>query len=123
VTEKYITDGELELEPLQEIPTSGETKDSDVEEELNPLLYRDTEIKAEWDNRSNNPLNKPLDDSVTEQYYTEGGKEIRAVHDTERSFWHVEFTSGGTLPSSLAGKFTAEDRARNAIKQYLAKSE
>lgn len=109
-----------DLEPLQEIPISSETKASDPVE--TPLV-RETEIKVEWDHRSNNPNNKPLDPSVTEEYHTKGGKEIRAVHDDERSLWHIEFTSGGILPRELKGQFTGEPTARHAIRQYLAKSE
>jgi hypothetical protein len=85
-----------------------------------PIFDRYVEPVAEWDDRSINPLNKPLDPSVTERYYTSGGKEIAAVHDQERSLWHVEFKEGGRLPPNLNGKFTDEKTARHAIKIYLA---
>ena len=107
-------DGPLELEPSVE-PETSVTSD--------PVFDRYEEPVAEWDDRSINPLNKPLDPSVTEEYHTEGGKELKAVHDTERSLWHVEFKEGGRLPPSLSGKYTDEQAARHAIKIYLAKVE
>lgn len=54
-------------------------------------------------------------------FETKGGKGIRVVHDTMGSLWRVEFTSGGSLPNSLTGKFTSDREAIHAVEQYLAK--
>jgi hypothetical protein len=76
---------------------------------------------APYDQRSINPNNKPLHPTVTERYYTEGGKEIIARHDPMGSFWHVEFVPGGQVPAELGGSYTSEPECRDAIKLYLAK--
>jgi hypothetical protein len=67
-----------------------------------------------------NPGNKPLHPSVTEEYFTDGGKQVKAVHDEIGTMWHIEFIPGGELPASLKGKYTSEDAARKDIKKYLA---
>ena len=84
-------------------------------------LNRETEVKVDWENKPINPHNKPMHPSVTEQYFTEGGKEVKAVHDEVGTFWHVEFSPGGELPAELKGKYTTEQDARQAIRRYLAK--
>lgn len=67
-----------------------------------------------------NPQGKPMHPSVTEEYFTEGGKQVKAVHDEMGTMWHVEYSPGGQLPSELSGKYTSEDAARKDIKKYLA---
>ena len=57
---------------------------------------------AAYDVRPINPNNKPLHPSVTEQYFTEGGKEAVARHDPMGSFWHVEFVPGGHASQSIS---------------------
>lgn len=86
-----------------------------------PTLNRETELKVDWENKPVNPHNKPLHPSVTEQYFTQGGKEVKPVHDEVGSLWHIEFSPGGELPSDLKGKYTSEPSAREGIVQYLAK--
>ena len=115
VTEKLNSEDQLDLEPLVETPISSTTEEPLVED---TVLDRQTEIVAEWDHRSNNPNNKPLDPSVTEEYYTKGGKEIRAVHDDERT---LDGCDGGILDDSILGSGRAgqqKDRetCRNAAK-------
>ncbi len=84
-------------------------------------LNRETEITAKWEDKPVNPQNKPVHPSVTEQYFTEGGKEVKAVHDDIGTLWHVHFIPGGQVPKELSGGYTSEPEARHAIKQYLAK--
>jgi hypothetical protein len=86
-----------------------------------PTLNRETEIKTDWEGRPVNPHNKPMHPSVTAKFYTEGGKEVKAVHDEMGTLWHIEFSPGGQLPEDLKGKFTNETMAKDAIKLYLAK--
>lgn len=84
-------------------------------------LNRETEIKAKWEDKSVNPSGKVLHPSVEEQYFTDGGKEVKAVHDVVGSLWHVEFIPGGQVPLELKGTYTDERKCRHDIKQYLAK--
>ncbi len=84
-------------------------------------LARETEITADWEGRSINPKNKPLHDSVTEQFFMPGGKEVKAVHDQIGTFYHVEFSPGGTVPRELSGSYTDEKMCRHDIKIYVAK--
>lgn len=84
-------------------------------------LGRETEIKADWEGRSINPKNKPLHETVTEQFFLPGGKEIKAVHDKIGTFYHVEYSPGGTVPQELGGRYTDEIVCRHAIKIYIAK--
>ena len=84
-------------------------------------LNRETEIKAKWEDKPVNPQNKPVHESVTEAYFTEGGKEVKAVHDDLGTLWHIQFIPGGQVPKEISGGYTTEQAARQAIKQYLAK--
>ena len=151
MTEKLNSEDLLELEPLQEPETSvppSQAEAAAAEEEVHDRnevdedeekaflrdalggsahaeeaqkLNRETEITASWDDKPVNPQNKPMHPSVTEKYFTEGGKEVKAVHDEVGSLWHIEFGSGGQLPKELSGSYTDEKSARQAIKIYLAK--
>ncbi len=113
--------GDDELPPVPE-EQADETYEASEEDEA--AFLKDLGIEKplpKWDNRSNNPKNKPMPEAVTEEYHTEGGKEMRAVHDEMGTFWHVEFTSGGQLPAELKGAYTSEPDCRKAIRLYLAK--
>ena len=151
VTEKYNTEDLLDLETLAEPATSvppskegdlkgGELVDSrnviTADEEssflsdvLGPehaaeagrLPNRQKDIEAKWDDKPINPQGKVMHPSVEEQFFTEGGKEVKAVHDVVGSLWHVEFIPGGQVPAELKGSYTDERKCRHAIQQYLAK--
>jgi hypothetical protein len=75
---------------------------------------------TDWEDKPINPHNKPMHPSVTEEFFTKGGKEVKAVHDKIGTFWHIEFVPGGQVPAELKGKFTDENSAKQAIKRYLA---
>ena len=80
----------------------------------------DEQVTNNWEDKPVNPQNKPIHPSVTEEYHTEGGKQVKAVHDDMGSMWHIEFAPGGELPKALKGKYTTEQAARKDIKKYLA---
>ncbi len=86
-----------------------------------PTPKRETEIKTDWEGRPVNPHNKPMHPSVTAKFYTEGGKEVKPVHDEIGTLWQIVFSPGGELPKELKGSFTNEPEAIKAIKLYLAK--
>lgn len=126
-------DAELpEVPEEDEVDERNETTEDDERIFLKDLGINPDEVPEEkerdkpitdWEGRSVNPLNKPLHPSVTEEYFTPGGKQVRAVHDEMGTFWHVEFVGGGQVPEELSGRYTDEDSCRQAIKIYLAKKQ
>ena len=56
-----------------------------------------------------------------EENKTPNGKEIGIVHRLNKSYWEVQFNSGGQLPPELSGGFTSPKQAQLAINQYLAR--
>jgi hypothetical protein len=58
----------------------------------------------------------------TYTYKTAGGKTVEVYHEPMGTFWSIRFKEGGQLPQELAGKFTHENDARQAVEVYLARN-
>lgn len=52
-------------------------------------------------------------------FETPNGKTITSFRDARTTMWKIKFTSGGELPADLAGEYTHEQGADNAIRVYL----